>query len=246
MGRVSRRTSRRSRASSPGRPCASTRCRTPAPRRTSTRSQYLAKYGVKPDEILKDVLDFWAARATLRQAGNGGGHILTGPIYVEDAAPGDTLEVQILVADDAGAVRDEQHELERRRVPRRPTRCREGDAPFEVPEGSSVTSIERARPAASDVAFFADGIQVPLNPMMGIMAVVPEGSGDGRRRRARAGLAGLGAAGAVRRQHGFPDADDRHAACICRSSIPARSSTPAIRTARRVTAKSAATRSSSR
>ena len=57
---------------------------------------YLGKYGVKPDEILKDVMDFWAARATLRQAGNGGGHVLTGPIYVENAEPGDTLEVQIL------------------------------------------------------------------------------------------------------------------------------------------------------
>ena len=48
--------------------------------------EYLAKYGVKKDEVLKDVLDFWEARPKLRQAGNGGGHILTGPIYVEDAA----------------------------------------------------------------------------------------------------------------------------------------------------------------
>jgi acetamidase/formamidase len=54
---------------------------------------FLAKYGVKPDEILKDVLDFWAARASLRQAGDGGGHVLTGPIYVEGAEPGDTREV---------------------------------------------------------------------------------------------------------------------------------------------------------
>ena len=78
---------------------------------------YLGTYGVKPDEILKDVLDFWAARATLRQGGTGGGHILTGPIYVEDAAPGDTLEVQILSLTHARAVRHEQHRLERRRVP---------------------------------------------------------------------------------------------------------------------------------
>ena len=29
--------------------------------------EYLAKYGVKPDEVLKDVIDFWSARAKLRQ-----------------------------------------------------------------------------------------------------------------------------------------------------------------------------------
>src|SRR5688572_23331544 len=35
---------------------------------------FLGKYGVKPDEVLKDVLDFWAARPALQQAGSGGGH----------------------------------------------------------------------------------------------------------------------------------------------------------------------------
>ncbi|HEX2461552.1 MAG TPA: acetamidase/formamidase family protein, partial [Vicinamibacterales bacterium] len=59
-------------------------------------AEFLAHYGVKRDEILQDVLDFWAARSTLRQPGGGGGHVLTGPIYVEGAEPGDTLEVQIL------------------------------------------------------------------------------------------------------------------------------------------------------
>ena len=89
--------------------------------------EYLGKYGVKTDEMLKDVLDFWAARATLRQAGHGGGHILTGPIYVEDAAPGDMLEVQILslttrvpygmnsTSSNGGVFRDEL------------SRCKEGD-----------------------------------------------------------------------------------------------------------------------
>jgi hypothetical protein len=59
-------------------------------------AEFLGGYGVKRDEILQDVLDFWAARSTLRQPGGGGGHVLTGPIYVEGAEPGDTLEVQIL------------------------------------------------------------------------------------------------------------------------------------------------------
>src|SRR4029077_2333932 len=45
---------------------------------------FLGKLGVKPDEILQDVRDVWAARAARPQdARGGGGHILTGPIYVE-------------------------------------------------------------------------------------------------------------------------------------------------------------------
>jgi hypothetical protein len=58
---------------------------------------FLGKLGVKPDEILQDVRDVWASRAAQPQdARGGGGHILTGPIYVEGAAPGDTLAVEML------------------------------------------------------------------------------------------------------------------------------------------------------
>lgn len=135
--------------------------------------EYLGKYGVKPDEVLKDVLDFWAARPKLRQGGSGGGHILTGPIYVEGAEPGDTLEVQILslttrvpyglngTSSNGGVFR--------------PTyAAREGDPPFEVPEGSTRHFYRTGKVGGKEVAFFADGIQIPLNPMMGIMAVVPK------------------------------------------------------------------------
>jgi acetamidase/formamidase len=134
---------------------------------------FLGKYGVKPDEILKDVLDFWGARPQLRQAGAGGGHILTGPIYVEGAEPGDTLEVQILSLTT--------------RVPygmngtssnggvfRKTYAMKESDPPFDVPEDSQRHLYRTGMADGKEVAFFADGIQVPMNPMMGIMAVVPK------------------------------------------------------------------------
>jgi hypothetical protein len=60
---------------------------------------FLGARGVKPDEILQDVRNVWAARAAHSQGGRGGGgggHILTGPIFVEGAAPGDTLAVAML------------------------------------------------------------------------------------------------------------------------------------------------------
>jgi acetamidase/formamidase len=140
-----------------------------------TPVEYLGQYGVKPDEILKDVIDFWAARASLRQRGNGGGHILTGPIYVENAAPGDTLEIQILSltprvpygmnsTGSNGGVFRERYAM------------KEGDPPFDVPPGSTRHLYRTGKAGGNDVVFFADGIQVPLNPMMGIMAVVPRDS----------------------------------------------------------------------
>jgi acetamidase/formamidase len=135
-------------------------------------AEFLAAYGVKRQEILQDVLDFWAARPTLRQPGGGGGHVLTGPIYVEGAEPGDMLEVQILGL--------------RTRVPygmnsTGPTGgvfretypgAKEGDAPLDIPEGTRHL-IRTGTSGGRDVAFFADAIQVPMNPFMGIMAVAP-------------------------------------------------------------------------
>src|SRR4029079_18620349 len=57
--------------------------------------EFLTGLGAKRDEILQDVLDFWASRAARPRDGRGA-HVLTGPIYVDGAAPGDTLEIQIL------------------------------------------------------------------------------------------------------------------------------------------------------
>ncbi|HVH57701.1 MAG TPA: hypothetical protein VM791_15665 [Vicinamibacterales bacterium] len=56
---------------------------------------FLAKHGIAKAEVLQDVLDFWASRS--RQARERRPpHILTGPIDVDGAAPGDMLEIQVL------------------------------------------------------------------------------------------------------------------------------------------------------
>src|SRR5437016_13815781 len=52
----------------------------------------LEEAGVPPDQVehaLRDITD------QVKDKGPGG-HILTGPIYIEDAQPGDVLEVKIL------------------------------------------------------------------------------------------------------------------------------------------------------
>src|SRR5687768_14016857 len=56
---------------------------------------YLAQFGVKAHQVLQDVIDFWHSGPGRPRTGRGG-HILTGPVYVQGAEPGDTLEIQVL------------------------------------------------------------------------------------------------------------------------------------------------------
>ena len=57
--------------------------------------EYLMGLDIPRDEIHQDVLDFWASREGRPREGRSG-HVITGPVYVEGAEPGDMLEVQIL------------------------------------------------------------------------------------------------------------------------------------------------------
>lgn len=87
-----------------------------------------------------------------------GPHVITGPIYIEDAEPGDMLEIRVL-----------DIEL---RTPygTNLTRPGLGVLPDLLPEPTV-----RVIPFDEDrtTALFADGINVPLEPFMGIMAVSP-------------------------------------------------------------------------
>jgi len=133
--------------------------------------QFLEPYGVKREEILQDVLDFWASRTGRPREGRGG-HILTGPIYVDGAEAGDMLEVQVL-------------ELTTR-VPYginntspasgifEPTYpgARPGDGALDITPGTRHL-IRTGRIGGREVALFSGDIHVPLAPFMGVMAVAP-------------------------------------------------------------------------
>jgi acetamidase/formamidase len=132
---------------------------------------YFEPFGVKREEILQDVFDFWNSRKGRPREGRGG-HILTGPIYIEGAQPGDVLEIQILDL--------------RTRVPygvnnTNPTSgvfdpaypgVRAGDPLLDITPGTR-HFIRTGTAAGRQVAFFAPDIQVPLAPFMGVMAVAP-------------------------------------------------------------------------
>jgi acetamidase/formamidase len=111
--------------------------------------------GIAPDEVLQDAKDIFRA---LKRPPDAGPHLLTGPIYVEGAAPGDMLEVRML------------------------------DVELRVPYGINATGPESGvshglahEPvqrviridAARGVALFSDTVEVPVRPFMGIVAVAP-------------------------------------------------------------------------
>ena len=142
---------------------------------------YFGAFGVAPGEVLQDSIDFWNSLPTKVRYGP---HILTGPIYIEGAEPGDTIELEILDV--------------YQRVPfglnnTAPTGgvlsttypgYREGDVPLDippVPPGAPAGVFPDNRQhlyrtgkyKGVDVALFSEDIVVPLRPFFGVMGVAP-------------------------------------------------------------------------
>ena len=116
---------------------------------------FFAAAGISAEEVLQDAVDIHRDK---KPAESSGVHVLTGPIYIEGAKPGDMLEVRIL------------------------------DIEFRVPYGVNSTgpgygvlpelvASRTQRVIKLDlkrkVALFKEGIEVPLAPFMGILAVAP-------------------------------------------------------------------------
>lgn len=132
---------------------------------------YLTGLGVPREEILEDVLEFWASRDERPRQGRSG-HVITGPIYIEGAEPGDMLEVQILDI--------------KTRVPwginntsatggvfsSRYPGVRPDDPLLDIPRRRHL--IRTGEVDGREVAFVTQDIQVPLAPFMGILAVAPD------------------------------------------------------------------------
>ncbi|MEO5959608.1 MAG: acetamidase/formamidase family protein, partial [Opitutaceae bacterium] len=120
-------------------------------------------------------------------AGGGGGHLLVGPIYIEGAEPGDSLEIRILEV-----------------TPRIPFGTTGGTpgrgglalgmAATETPpaaSGSSSASVPRPFSKVTildlkrNAGVFGHNIEVPLAPFMGVMGTCPADS-EGPNRRSTA------------------------------------------------------------
>ena len=120
-----------------------------------TPEEFFAAYGIPAQEVLPDAITVFTQ---VQRPKGASVHILTGPIYLDGAEPGDTLEVRVL---------DIQF-----RVPYgvNNTGPGKGVLPKLLQEQSAkLIRIDLER----GVALFSKDIEIPLNPFMGIMAVSP-------------------------------------------------------------------------
>jgi acetamidase/formamidase len=116
---------------------------------------FFAAAGIAPGQVLPEAT---VIHRSVKRGEGAGPHLLTGPVYIEGARPGDMLEVRVL------------------------------EVAIRVPYGVNATGPGRgavpdllAEPAQKvieldlkrRVARFAKGVEVPLAPFMGIVAVAP-------------------------------------------------------------------------
>jgi acetamidase/formamidase len=127
---------------------------------------YFGKASIPPSAVLQDAIDIakmpakdygLGGRAGFGGGRGGGGHVLTGPIYIDGAEPGDMLEIRIKKvtprvaygANGAGAG---------------------GAAPGMMKgNGGKIIKYDIAR----KIVNFSDDVHFPTRPFMGIMAVAP-------------------------------------------------------------------------
>ena len=132
--------------------------------------RYLGRFGVAPNEVLQDVVDFWLSKSDRPRDGRGA-HVITGPIYIEGAAPGDMLEVQILdLATRVPYGINSTGSTSGVFGPGYPGTAPD-DTPIDMPRAQHL--IRTAMVEGREVALFSESIQVPLAPFMGVMAVAP-------------------------------------------------------------------------
>ncbi len=118
---------------------------------TSTPER-LEAAGIPPGQVEKELRDVQSVKDR-----GPGGHVLTGPIYIEDAEPGDVLEVRIQAIElvipygynaigQSGFLSDEIFDRKMR-----------------------IITFDREKMTGH----FADGIEIPLHPFFGSMGVAP-------------------------------------------------------------------------
>ncbi|TAK13943.1 MAG: acetamidase [Acidobacteria bacterium] len=116
----------------------------------------LARAGVPDDKIQASLKAITTALPQGNPNRGPGGHILTGPVFVEGAEPGDTLEVKVLSIDlpiDYGYNGCSGYV---------PANCERGTP-------AKIITLDRAKMTAE----FLPGIVIPLKPFFGSMGVAP-------------------------------------------------------------------------
>jgi acetamidase/formamidase len=118
----------------------------------TSNPERLQSAGLPAEQVEKELVDVQAVKDR-----GPGGHVLTGPVYIEDAEPGDVLEIKI-------------HGIE---LPIGYGYNAIGQAGFLSDEifdrKMKIIKLDREKMLGS----FAEGIEVPLHPFFGSMGVAP-------------------------------------------------------------------------
>jgi acetamidase/formamidase len=141
---------------------------------------YFAGHGVKPDAVLADAVDL-AASGLAHDYDVDGPHVVTGPIAVRGARPGDVLKVEVLDL----ALRTPYGVISNRHglgalpgeFPEGPARAPEAcaDRPEDYGSVMLFTTVEQRGGTLMGVLPYGDGrvVRFPLAPFMGVMGVAP-------------------------------------------------------------------------
>lgn len=130
--------------------------------------EFLTKAGIKEADILPDQM---TVKATVTKSGPGP-HVITGPIYVEGAEPGDVLEIKTL---------DLEYRAPYGVISNRHGK---GSLPGEYPENDApiYTKVIPVNGAKNTGIFKPSNglpdLEIPLKPFMGLMGVVPANPED--------------------------------------------------------------------
>ncbi len=116
---------------------------------------FAAQQGIAAAEVLPDATNVFYHLDYSTRSKTGGGHVLTGPIYVEGAEPGDTLEVRVL------------------KIKARVSWGYNTQGPGGALPGYLSKDSRKLIRIRGDLALFAPGIEIPLKPFQGVMAVAP-------------------------------------------------------------------------
>jgi acetamidase/formamidase len=125
---------------------------------TQTRMLYNDK--LKPGATMEDVVKWRAALGLEKKSG----HTLTGPIYINDAMPGDVLQVDIIKLTPRAYAATYNM----------PGNFKVGSLPEDFPEGQlKFLTVDVKKKTVQ----FNDKITLPMRPFLGIMAVAPAQDG---------------------------------------------------------------------
>lgn len=131
----------------------------------------LGELGVEASEILQDVIDFWDSRDGRPREGRSG-HVITGPIAIAGAEPGDTLEVQVLDLTTRAPYGINNTGPTSGVFARNYPGTRPSDPQRDIEDARHL--YRTITVDGREMALFSDDIRVPLAPFMGIMAVAPD------------------------------------------------------------------------